>query len=269
MTQFTPLAQQALVLAREESARLNHNFVGTEHLLLGLIKLGQGVAISVLRKLGLNLENVRQEVEHQVGRGTDENRAERIPHTPRVKKVLALAAKEAKALGHTYAGTEHILLGLMREGDGVAARVLAELNVDVQATREGILQELDPNYKPSADASHAASVTPILHLPSQSAMFAGLEPGKSQFASVDTSRRYDVYCAESGPEIVVYRNALFKSAQGLFARSPSERLSDFLELEQANGQTIFIRRTAVLKFCEPGVTPNPEPVVPANPRPEQ
>jgi Clp amino terminal domain, pathogenicity island component len=266
--QFTPLAQQALVHAREESARLNHNFVGTEHLLLGLIKLGQGVAITVLRKLGLNLENVRQEVENQVGRGPDENRAERIPYTPRVKKVLALAAKEAKSLGHTYVGTEHILLGLMREGDGVAARVLTELKVDVQATREAILQELDPNYKPPTEASQAASVTPILHLSSQSATFAGLEPGKSQFGSVDTTRRYDVYCVEWGREIVVYRNALFKSARGLFARGPSDRLSDFLELEQANGQTIFIRRTAVIRFCEPGVTPNPEPVVPANPQSE-
>ncbi len=265
MTQFTPLAQQALVLAREESARLNHNFVGTEHLLLGLINLGQGVAITVLRKLGLDLENVRREVEHQVGRGPDENRPERIPYTPRVKKVLALAAKEAKSLGHTYVGTEHILLGLMREGDGVAARVLIELNVDVEATREGILQELDPNYKPPAEASHATSVTPILHLSSQSATFAGLKPGKSQFASVDTTRRYDVYCAEWGREVVVYRNALFKSAQGLFARGPSDRLSDFLELEQANGETIFIRRTAVIKFCAPGVAPNPEPVIPANP----
>jgi ATP-dependent Clp protease ATP-binding subunit ClpC len=135
-----------LALARKEADRFNHNFVGTEHLLLGLIKLGQGVAVNVLQKLGLDLETVRMAVEKQVGTGPDQKMIGNIPYTPRVKKVLALAAKEAKALNHTYVGTEHILLGLLREGDGVAARVLKDLDIDIEQTRQEILKELDPNF---------------------------------------------------------------------------------------------------------------------------
>jgi ATP-dependent Clp protease ATP-binding subunit ClpC len=146
MNNFTPRAQQVLALARKEADRFNHNFVGTEHILLGLIKLGQGVAVNVLQKLGLDLETVRMEVEKQVGTGPDQKMIGNIPYTPRVKKVLALAAKEAKALNHTYVGTEHILLGLLREGDGVAARVLKNLDVDIEQTRQEILKELDPNF---------------------------------------------------------------------------------------------------------------------------
>jgi ATP-dependent Clp protease ATP-binding subunit ClpC len=146
MNNFTPRAQQVLALARKEADRFNHNFVGTEHLLLGLIKLGQGVAVNVLQKMGLDLETVRMEVEKQVGTGPDQKLMGNIPYTPRVKKVLALASKEAKALNHTYVGTEHILLGLLREGDGVAARVLKNLDVDIEQTRQEILKELDPNF---------------------------------------------------------------------------------------------------------------------------
>src|ERR1700722_17520977 len=146
MNNFTPRAQQVLALARKEADRFNHNFVGTEHLLLGLIKLGQGVAVNVLQKLGLDLDTVRMEVEKQVGTGPDQKMIGNIPYTPRVKKVLALAAKEAKTLNHTYVGTEHILLGLLREGDGVAARVLKNLDVDIEQTRQEILKELDPNF---------------------------------------------------------------------------------------------------------------------------
>src|SRR5688572_29573103 len=146
MNNFRPRAQQVLALAGKEAERFNHNFVGTEHLLLGLIKLGQGVAVNVLQKLGLDLETVRMEVEKQVGTGPDQKMIGNIPYTPRVKKVLALAAKEAKALNHTYVGTEHILLGLLREGDGVAARVLKNLDVDIEQTRQEILKELYPNF---------------------------------------------------------------------------------------------------------------------------
>src|SRR6516225_3745857 len=146
MNNFTPRAQQVLALARKEADRFNHNFVGTEHLLLGLIKLGQGVAVNVLQKFGLDLETVRMEVEKLVGTGPDQKMIGNIPYTPRVKKVLSLAAKEAKALNHTYVGTEHILLGLLREGDGVAARVLKNMDVDIEQTRQEILKELDPNF---------------------------------------------------------------------------------------------------------------------------
>lgn len=146
MNNFTPRAQQVLALARKEADRFNHNYVGTEHLLLGLIKLGQGVAVNVLQKMNLDLETVRMEVEKQVGNGPETKMVGNIPYTPRVKKVLALAGKEAKALNHSYVGTEHILLGLLREGDGVAARVLKNLEVDIERTRNEILRELDPNF---------------------------------------------------------------------------------------------------------------------------
>src|SRR4029450_6825733 len=148
MNNFTPRAQQVLALARKEADRFNHNYVGTEHLLLALIKLGQRVAVHVLEKPGLDLETVRMEVEKQVGTGSDQQMMGNIPYTPRVKKVLALAGKEARALNHSYVGTEHILLGLLREGEGVAARVLKSLEVDIERTRNEILKELDPNFTP-------------------------------------------------------------------------------------------------------------------------
>ncbi len=146
MNNFTPRAQQVLALARKEADRFHHNYVGTEHLLLGLINLGQGVAVNVLQKMGLDLETVRSAVEKQVGSGPSAKPSGNIPYTPRVKKVLALAGKEAKALNHSYVGTEHILLGLLREGEGVAARVLKNLEVDIERCRDEILSELDPNF---------------------------------------------------------------------------------------------------------------------------
>ena len=148
MNDFTPRAQQVLALASKEAERFNHNYVGTEHLLLGLIKLDQGVAVNVLQKMGLDLERVRMEVEKHVGSHPETNMIGNIPYTPRVKKVLALAGKEAKALNHPYVGTEHILLGLLREGEGVAARVLKSLEVDPARTRNEILKELDPDFIP-------------------------------------------------------------------------------------------------------------------------
>ncbi|NBV20988.1 MAG: ATP-dependent Clp protease ATP-binding subunit [Proteobacteria bacterium] len=155
MSNFTPRAQQVLALARKEADRFNHNFVGTEHLLLGLIKLGQGVAVNVLQKMGLDLETVRQEVEKQSNAGPDQKQVGNIPYTPRVKKVLSLASKEAKALSHTYVGTEHILLGLLREGDGVAAKVLKSLDIDIEMVRQEILKELDPNFQNQGEEATA------------------------------------------------------------------------------------------------------------------
>ena len=146
MSNFTPRAQQVLALARKEADRFNHNYIGTEHVLLGLIKLGQGVAVSVLQRMGLDLESVRMEVEREVGTGPDQKKSSNIPYTPRVKKVLSLANKEAKQLNHSYVGTEHILLGLLREGEGMASRVLTSLNVDLATTRNEVLAEIDPNF---------------------------------------------------------------------------------------------------------------------------
>src|SRR5213595_827538 len=188
MNNFTPRAQQVLALARKEADRFNHNFVGTEHLLLGLIKLGQGVAVNVLQKMGLDLETVRMEVEKQVGTGPDQKMIGNIPYTPRVKKVLALAAKEAKRINHTYVGTEHILLGLLREGDGVGARVLQDLKVNVEQTRQEILKELDPTGAKIVDLSK----------------FTELESKASTEhpGIIDHKKRYDVYCREGNQEVV-------------------------------------------------------------------
>ncbi len=148
MNNFTPRAQQVLVLAKREAKRFGHNYVGTEHLLLGLIKLGQGVAVAALQAMGMDLETVRYEVEKHSGPTQDTEQKGDPPLTPRVKRVLALAAKEARALNYNYIGTEHLLLGLLREGDGVAAKILSNLNVDADAVRNEVMKALDPNYLP-------------------------------------------------------------------------------------------------------------------------
>ena len=145
---FTPRAQQVINLARKEADEFNHPYVGTEHLLLGLIALGEGVAVNVLNRLGVSLERVRLEVENAVGQGPQTKLVGNVPFTPRSKKVLQLAAAEAQALNHTYIGTEHILLGLLREGEGVAAQVMRNLEIDLDTARREILRELDPNFEP-------------------------------------------------------------------------------------------------------------------------
>ncbi len=160
MNNFTPRAQQALALARKEADQLNHHYVGTEHLLLGILALGQGVAINVLQKMGLDLKAVRVEVIKLSTPGEEKNSGglASIPYTPRVKKVLVLAGKEAKALQHSYVGTEHLLLGLLREGEGAAAKVLQALELDIEETRNEILKELDPHFSGDDEEEEEAMV---------------------------------------------------------------------------------------------------------------
>ena len=145
---FTPRTQQALAMARLESERLGHHFIGTEHLVLGLIRLGQGVAVNVLTKMRVDLNNLRAEVESQLASSGDRVMDVRIPYTPRVKRVLELADKERRVINHTYVGTEHILLALIREGEGVAGRILKGLGLNSENVRQEILVELDPNFAP-------------------------------------------------------------------------------------------------------------------------
>ncbi|MCP5469479.1 MAG: ATP-dependent Clp protease ATP-binding subunit [Chlamydiales bacterium] len=140
---FTNRAKQVIKLAKKEAQRLNHNYLGTEHILLGLLKLGQGVAVNVLRNLGLDFETVRQEVERLVGYGPEIQVYGDPALTGRVKKVFEFANEEASNLGHNYVGTEHLLLGLLRQTDGVAAQVLENLNVDLQEIRKEVLKELE------------------------------------------------------------------------------------------------------------------------------
>ena len=143
---FTPRAQRVIQLARKEAERFNHPYVGTEHLLLGLIALGEGVAVNVLDRLGVSLERVRLEVEQTVGQGPATKTMGPLPFTPRSKKVFQLAVAEAQSLNHTYVGTEHILLGLIHEGEGVAGQVLRNLDVDLDTARLEVMKELDPDF---------------------------------------------------------------------------------------------------------------------------
>jgi ATP-dependent Clp protease ATP-binding subunit ClpC len=138
---FTDRARRVVVLAQEEARMLNHNYIGTEHLLLGLIHEGEGVAARALEAMGISLEVVRQQVEEIIGQG-QQAPSGHIPFTPRAKKVLELSLREATQLGHEYIGTEHVLLGLVREGDGVAAQVLVKLGADLNRVRQQVIELL-------------------------------------------------------------------------------------------------------------------------------
>ena len=138
---FTDRARRVTVLAQEEARMLGHNHIGTEHILLGLIGEGGGVAALALESLGISLEAVRQQVGGIIGQGQQEPSGH-IPFTPRAKKVLELSLREALALGHNYIGTEHILLGLVRENEGVAARILLDFDADAEKIRNEIIRML-------------------------------------------------------------------------------------------------------------------------------
>jgi ATP-dependent Clp protease ATP-binding subunit ClpC len=138
---FTDRARQAVALSQEEAKMFGHDYVGTEHLLLGLIHEGEGVAAKALESLGISLQAVREQVEEIIGRGQHAPSAD-IPFTPRAKKVLELSLREATHLGHNYIGTEHILLGLMREGEGVAAQVLVKLGANLNLVRQQVIELL-------------------------------------------------------------------------------------------------------------------------------
>src|SRR6266545_4202577 len=156
---FTDRARRVVVLAQEEARMLNHNYIGTEHILLGLIHEGEGVAAKALESLGIALEGVRQQVEEIIGQGQHAPSGH-IPFTPRAKKVLELSLREALQLGHNYIGTEHILLGLIREGEGVAAQVLVKLGADLNRVRQQVLQLLSGYQKEPAEAGGRGESTP-------------------------------------------------------------------------------------------------------------
>ena len=145
---FTDRARQAVELAHDEAMRLNHSYIGTEHLLLGLVREGEGVAAQALEALGISLDGVRQQVEQIIGEGQQAPPPGEIPYTPRAKKVLELSLREAKQLGHHYIGTEHLLLGLIREGHGVAAQVLTRLGADLNRVRQQVIQLLHGYHGP-------------------------------------------------------------------------------------------------------------------------
>jgi ATP-dependent Clp protease ATP-binding subunit ClpC len=138
---FTDRARRVVVEAQAEARTLDHSYIGTEHILLGLIREGKGVGPKALESLGISLDTVRQQVQEIIGQGQHAPSGH-IPFTPTAKKVLELALAESKALGHHYVGTEHILLGLIREGDGVAAQVLVRLGADLNQVRQQVIQLL-------------------------------------------------------------------------------------------------------------------------------
>ncbi|MDQ3147491.1 MAG: AAA family ATPase, partial [Actinomycetota bacterium] len=152
---FTDRARRVVVLAQEEARLLNHNYIGTEHILLGLIHEGEGVAAKALESLGISLEAVRSQVEEIIGQGGS-SPSGHIPFTPRAKKVLELSLREALQLGHNYIGTEHVLLGLIREGEGVAAQVLVKLGADLSRVRQQVIQLLS-GYSGSTEGAKAGS----------------------------------------------------------------------------------------------------------------
>ncbi|HLM62896.1 MAG TPA: ATP-dependent Clp protease ATP-binding subunit [Acidimicrobiales bacterium] len=156
---FTDRARRVVVLAQEEARLLNHNYIGTEHILLGLIHEGEGVAAKALESLGISLEAVRQQVEEIIGQGGS-SPSGHIPFTPRAKKVLELSLREALQLGHNYIGTEHILLGLIREGEGVAAQVLVKLGADLSRVRQQVIQLLSGYQGSSGPGSEKAGAAP-------------------------------------------------------------------------------------------------------------
>jgi ATP-dependent Clp protease ATP-binding subunit ClpC len=158
---FTERARKVIILSKEEARRFNHDYIGTEHLLLGLIREGEGVAAAVLQKMGLNLENIRLEIEKLVHPGPTTQVLGDIPFTPRAKKVLELAAEEARALGHNYIGTEHLLLGLIAEGEGVASQVLINLGLDLDKVRSEVMNLLG-SATPGFGGQPAKAKTPAI-----------------------------------------------------------------------------------------------------------
>jgi ATP-dependent Clp protease ATP-binding subunit ClpC len=152
---FTPRALEVIALAREEALRLNHNFLGTEHLLLGLIKLNEGNAANVLQHLGVGLNNCRIHVEKLVGYGPEPKLSDNIPYTPRTKRVFELAVREAKSLKHNFVSTEHLLLGMLAESQGVAVRVLRhDFKLNLNFLRQEILKTCTPITPPTQEGQN-------------------------------------------------------------------------------------------------------------------
>src|SRR3954454_2041891 len=158
---FTERAKKVLVLAQEEAQRFNHNYIGTEHLLLGLVREGEGIAAKVLSNLGVELNKVRSAVEFIIGRG-DRMVIGDISLTPRAKKVIELSVEEARRLNHNHIGTEHLLLGLVREGEGIAAGVLESLGVSLEKVRTQVVQVLNSSGQNYTQKQQGPSKTPYI-----------------------------------------------------------------------------------------------------------
>jgi ATP-dependent Clp protease ATP-binding subunit ClpA len=182
---FTERARRVVVLAQEEARMLDHGYIGTEHLLLGLIHEGEGVAARALEAMGISLDAVRQQVEAIIGRGK-QPASGHIPFTPRAKRVLELSLRESSQLGHNYIGTEHILLGLVREGEGVAAKVLVKLGADLTRVRQQVIEILQAGTEAGAPGEEGAPAKGCA-----SRRMRGLRPGMAEdiLAGIDSLDR--------------------------------------------------------------------------------
>jgi ATP-dependent Clp protease ATP-binding subunit ClpC len=207
---FTDRARRVVVLAQGEARLLDHNYIGTEHLLLGLLEEQEGVAASALVTLGVELERVRTEVETMIGRG-HERPAGHIPFTPRAKKVLELSLREALALGHNYIGTEHILLGLLREGEGVAAQVLTALGVDLDRVRQTVTQLLSGYgegtvaFSPPARVEMGSAIRRGLGIPTHGGSGPRCPTCHRELATNAAHRTMQVPSDEEGAEAAIVR----------------------------------------------------------------
>src|SRR4028119_1707354 len=185
---FTDRARKVMALANQEAQRLNHEYIGTEHILLGLVKAGSGVGANVLKNLDGDLRKVRLEVEKLVKSGPDMVTMGKLPQTPRAKKVIEYAIEEARNLNHNYVGTEHLLLGLLREHDGVAAQVLMNLNLKLEEVREEVLNLLGAGVEAEEPAQEKQA-----------------SKGKSKTPALDSFGRDLTELAPDGPHDAVHR----------------------------------------------------------------
>ena len=199
---FTERARKVLSLAQEEAQRFQHNYIGTEHLLLGLVREGEGVAAKVLAQMGVSLEKVRNSVEFIIGRG-DRIVLGEIGLTPRAKKVIELAVDEARRLNHHYIGTEHILLGLVREGEGIAAGVLTSLGVILPNLRTTTIQVLTQSVSGEVDLPPTSSGSTPLPVPPQASSL--IAPGQTALVCGQCSAQsptYFRYCFNCGNKFI-------------------------------------------------------------------
>ncbi len=183
---FTDRARRVVVLAQEEARMLDHNYIGTEHILLGIVHLGEGAAAKALDSLGISLDGARQQVEEIIGRGKHAPSGH-IPFTPRAKKVLELSLRESLQLGNDYIGTEHILLGLLREGEGVAAQVLVRLGADLNRVRQQVILVVEEQQgeQPRVRPARRGPLPPTSRFPREQEIFLMLTDISSRLHAIE------------------------------------------------------------------------------------
>ena len=260
---FTERARRVVVLAQDEARMLNHDWIGTEHLLLGLIGEGDGVAARALESLGISLEAVRQQVEEIIGQG-EQAPPEHMPFTPRAKKVLELAFREARALGHDYIGTEHILLGLIRESDGVAAQVLVRLGADLNRAREQVIELLQGRARAMMRVPVLARVELLDRRLAAIERWVGMRPNLDDLDQEIAQARREKRAAIDRDDFEVAVARRDKEKQGRAARAVREdewteadagRLSLASEFARMNAELGRLR--AILR--EHGIDPGDDP----------